>query len=213
MLKKLEGVEKIHLFVAIIIILSLIVAISISIVQEEWLVLFISISALILTLSPTLLEWKYKIDIPEELEIAIIAFIYATLFLGEAYGFYTKIWWWDLFLHLGSGIALGLIGFIILFVLDRKSHIKANPYVLVLFAFCFALAIGALWEIFEFCMDIFFGFKMQKSNIDTMTDLIVDAVGALIASVLGFFYLIGKKTHLVDGMIDRFVRKNPDIFR
>ena len=213
MLKKLEGVEKIHLFIAVIILLSLSIAIIISIFQADWWVLFVSICALILTLSPTLLEWRYKIDIPEELEIATIVFIYATLFLGEAYGFYTKIWWWDLVLHLGSGVSLGLIGFIILFILDKKSHIKASPYVLVLLAFCFALAIGALWEIFEFTMDTFFGFNMQKGEVDTMGDLIAGAIGAIIASILGLFYLIGKKTHLIDDMIDRFVRKNPDIFR
>ncbi len=46
-------------------------------------------------------------------------------------------------------------------------------------AFSFAVSIGTLWEVFEFGMDILFGLSMQKSGvIDTMDDLIVDAIGA-----------------------------------
>jgi hypothetical protein len=54
------------------------------------------------------------------------------------------------------------------------------------------LSIGALWEIFEFLMDSLFGLNMQKSGlIDTMWDLIVDALGALVISILGYLYLKG----------------------
>ncbi|NCO11591.1 hypothetical protein CO038_00720 [Candidatus Pacearchaeota archaeon CG_4_9_14_0_2_um_filter_39_13] len=210
---KLDGVERLHFWIAVIIVLSLVFAVVISIIQRDYWVLFISIVALILTLSPTIFEWRYKIDIPEELEIATIVFIYATLFLGEAYGFYARFWWWDLVLHAGSGIALGFIGFIIMFVLYKRNKIEASPFILSVFTFSFALAIGALWEIFEFNMDFFLGFNMQKSGlIDTMIDLIVDAGGALIASIIGFLYIKGRKTHVIDRMIDRFVKKNPGLF-
>lgn len=60
----------------------------------------------------------------------------------------------------------------------------------------FALGVGALWEIFEFTMDSLFGMNMQKPMLgdpsgltDTMWDLIVDATGALVISVLGWRYL------------------------
>lgn len=58
------------------------------------------------------------------------------------------------------------------------------------FSFCFALALGAFWEIFEFVIDGLFGFSMQKNGlIDTMWDLIVDTLGALIAAVSGYLYI------------------------
>lgn len=212
-LKSFDTVDKLHLGLATLIILSLVVAIIISIVQVDYWLLFISIAALILSLSPTLFEWRYKIDIPEELEIATIVFVYASLFLGEAQGFYTLFWWWDLALHTGSAIALGFIGFIIMFVLYKRNKIEASSFILAVFSFSFALAIGALWEIFEFNVDFFFGTNMQKSGlIDTMLDLIVAAAGALIASVLGYFYMRGKKTQIIDRMIGKFVRNNPGLF-
>jgi hypothetical protein len=41
-------------------------------------------------------------------------------------------------------------------------------------------------------MDSLFGLNMQKSGLrDTMWDLIVDALGALVVSILGYLYLKG----------------------
>ena len=81
---------------------------------------------------------------------------------------------------------------------------------LALFSFSFAIAIGVVWEIFEFFMDISFGLNMQKSGlIDTMGDLIVDSLGALLASGIGYFYLRIKHTlvfkDVVMGMLGRRV--------
>ena len=67
-----------------------------------------------------------------------------------------------------------------------------SPVFIAVFAFCFALALGAVWEIYEFTMDSVFGTNMQKYMLDngtaligqaalqdTMKDIIVDAIGAL----------------------------------
>ncbi|NLC76313.1 MAG: hypothetical protein GX750_01650, partial [Clostridia bacterium] len=61
------------------------------------------------------------------------------------------------------------------------------------FSFCFAVAMGAVWEIYEYFMDQVFGFNMQRGSLDdTMTDLILDTVGAALFAVLGYFRQIGK---------------------
>lgn len=212
--RKLDSIDKVHLFVAVMIILSLVFAIIVSILNANGYVLFISIFALFLSLSPTLFEWKYKIDIPEELEIVIAIFVYASLFLGGVHGYYTKFWWWDSLLHASSGVALGFIGFIILFVLYKGNKIVAKPFLLVMFSFCFSVAFGAIWEIFEFSMDFWLGTNLQMASlVDTMADLIVDSIGALFASVVGYIYLKGKKTHIMDNAIERFVKNNPELFR
>ena len=55
---------------------------------------------------------------------------------------------------------------------------------------------GAMWEIFEFTIDQIFEAGMQKSGlVDTMVDFIIDAVGALVAVIFGYFYIKqGRKT-------------------
>ena len=58
---------------------------------------------------------------------------------------------------------------------------------MALFSFCFAITMGTIWEIYEFGLDQVFGLYMQRSGIvDTMTDLMVDTVGA--------FFVLGLAT-------------------
>ena len=93
-----------------------------------------------------------------------------------------------------------------LFILYNTNKIKAEPFTIAIFSFSFALAIGTIWEIFEFGIDNFFGLNMQKSGlVDTMWDLIVNSFGALFTSIIGFIYLKGGKTYLFDKLLKRFI--------
>lgn len=178
---------------------------------------FESLVILAITFLPLLMKKRFQVSIPHEFESLAIIFIYLSLILGEVYGFYARYWWWDLVLHTGSGFLLGILGFLLVFVMnqDERIDMQLSPAFISLFAFMFAMGIGALWEIFEFAMDSTFGMNMQKSGlVDTMWDLIVDCVGALTISLLGYGYL---KTEGVDSfleqMIQRFVESNPELFR
>ena len=145
-----------------------------------------------------------------ELEMVIILFIYASLFLGEIHGYYTKFWWWDIFLHAFSAIIFGFVGFTILYFMYSQKAIKARPWAIAIFSFSFAIAIGAVWEIFEFLVDQIFGYNMQKSGlIDTMWDLIVDCAGALFTSTIGFFYIQYGRGRVFNRLLKKFLQQNP----
>ena len=194
--------------------LTLLIAIGVSIFFMEWTSLFVSILTLFLTFAPHFFEERYKVKIPIEFHIAIVVFIYATLFLGEVGGFYERFWWWDALLHTGSAIAFGLIGFIILYTLSQTGKIKTNPLWIAIFAFSFAIAMGVIWEIYEFAMDQLFGLNMQTSGlVDTMWDLIVDTLGALIVSIVGYIFLKTGKKSFFGNIIKDFEQKNPKLFR
>ncbi len=189
--------------------LSLIAAIFISVFYSSWYNLLISFATLLLTFFPVWLEKKYRINIPLDFEFVIIFFVYASLFLGEIGKFYDRFWWWDIFLHSTSAIALGCVGFIILFFLLKAKRITSYPGWTALFSFCFALSIGALWEIFEFSIDRIFGFNMQKSGLtDTMWDLIVDFFGALLTSLSGYAYMKGSQRSFFVRLIKMFLKNN-----
>ena len=206
--------HKVHQWLTAGIQFTLVIAIASAAYNQAWFTLAMSFFTLALTFVPPLIEDRYDIHLPVEFEIAAVLFIFASLFLGEVQGYYTVYPWWDMVLHSGSALALGFVGFGILYILDQTSKIKAKPGVLALFAFAFAVAIGAVWEIFEFAMDQLFGLNMQKSGlVDTMWDLIVDSLGALIAAVAGYFYLKRGRTLVFSGMIERFVKENPRLFR
>ncbi len=207
-------IDKIQSYVINFLRLTIIIAIGGSIFEKMWMLLFLSSLILILTFTPSFFEKRYKINLPIEFEFVIILFLYASLFLGEIQSYYTRFWWWDIILHISSGIALGFVGFLILYILYQKNKIDAKPVWIAVFAFCFAVAIGAVWEIFEFSMDQLFGFNMQKSGlIDTMWDLIVDSLGALLTSAIGYYYIKGKKTPLFTRFLQDFSKENPQYFK
>lgn len=209
-----ERIYKIQKWINYFVWITLIAAGVFAFFTAKWTVLFVAALAFVLTFLPSFFEKRYKINIPVEFEILIVVFVYAGLFLGEVGNYYTRFWWWDLLLHATSALAFGVIGFVILFILYKKGKIKANPIWIAIFAFAFAVAIGAVWEIFEFGMDQIFGLNMQKSGlIDTMWDLIVNSAGALIASVLGYLYLKGESKFSFARIMEKFIKGNPELFK
>ncbi len=212
--KNLSTIEKIYFILTIIFEISIIIAIIISLIRQNWLSLFVAVLTFLLILYPLFFERRYQIKLPNELNLIAILFIYFSLYLGEIHKYYTKLWWWDIILHTSSGIVLGFIGFGVLFILYKRQKVNASPIILAIFSFCFALAIGSVWEIFEFSMDQFFGLNMQKSGLrDTMWDLIVDSGGALIASAIGFIYLKTGKKGILDAILKKFIKENPNLIK
>jgi len=212
-MKHLLTVHSLHRAITLFMRATIIAAMAGALLASRWMTLFVSSLALFLTFLPAIVRRNYKIYLTSGFELIVVIFIYTSLFLGGVHDYYTKFWWWDVVLHTSSGIALGFIGFLILYVLNEEKKVSATPGVIVLFAFSFAVALGAVWEIFEFAMDQWFGTDMQSSGIvDTMWDLIVDTAGALLTSVIGYLYLKGGKTRVFSGMVDRFVEKNPHLF-
>lgn len=185
----------------------------VAIYARHWSSAFVSITALLLTILPVAFSNRMTIRLPLSFLAAISLFVFGTLFLGEVANFYERFWWWDVLLHGASAIGFGAVGFLFVFYLFEGDRYAAPPWALSLFAFCFALAVGALWEIFEFGMDQLFGMNMQKSGlVDTMTDLIVDSGGALIGALSGFFWLKGRQVG-VGGMIEEFIQLNRSFFQ
>ncbi len=171
---------------------------------------------LFITFLPIILGKRFDVRIPHGFETLAVIFLYMSLFLGETQSYYTRFWWWDLVLHSGSAFLLGILGFLMVYVLNERKDVDLDmkPKFIALFAFLFAVSIGALWEIFEYAMDQIFGLNMQKSGLqDTMWDLIVDVAGAAFISILGWGYINNREEEsFLERWIRDFVEKNPRLF-
>src|SRR4051812_19028174 len=124
-------------------------------IRRNWENVFLTATVILLTLVPAFLFRRYRVIIPPEFQLVSAAFVFLSLFLGSALDFYYKFWWWDLVLHTASGFLLGIIGFIVLFVLNQTDRLPPGmkPAFLCLFGVTFAVTLGVLWEIFEFAVD------------------------------------------------------------
>ncbi len=210
----LDIAYKIQVSISLILKVSLVVAIIGEIFAGRWWLLFLTSMVLISTFLPSIITRNFKIVLPIEFELVITLFIYASMFLGEIKGYYTKFLWWDLVLHTSSGLISGFLGFLIVYVLYSRKMVTMSPVFVALFSFCFSIALGTVWEMFEFIMDSFLGLNMQKTGlVDTMWDLILDSCGAIIASVTGYFYVRGGDSLVFDRLVRKFIRRNPHLFK
>ncbi|MAG24016.1 hypothetical protein CMI47_00400 [Candidatus Pacearchaeota archaeon] len=190
----------------------LVLALIIGIYQGRPLILYLSLAYLILTFVPSLIEKYFNVKLPARYELMIILFAYGSLFITEVRGFFADFWWWDVLLNFLAAVALGLIGLTVLYVLYRDKKISASPFVIAALAFSFAVSMGTLWEIFEFTLDGIFGFNLQKSAVDTMKDVLVNAIGAFLVSAVGYSYIKEGRIGIFSGVVERMVVKNPKVF-
>lgn len=121
--------------------------------------------SLILLLLPFFIEHKFKVDLPNTLEIIIMVFVFSAEILGEINNFYGIIPFWDTMLHTLNGFLMAAIGFSLFDLLnDKLKSIELSPIFLCLFSFCFSMTIGVVWEFFEYGMDKVVHFDMQKDE-------------------------------------------------
>ena len=204
---------------AVLLVLQAVMAVQlVTLVTEgRWQHVFLVAAVMAVIAAPEILRERLPVEVPSEVQIVAVLFIFATLFLGEVRDYYERIWWWDLALHASAGLLFGLVGFLIVFLLNesRRHEVQLRPSFVALFAFTFALALGNLWEIFEFGMDRLFGLTMQKPMAgdpsgltDTMWDLVVNLVGAAVVSLTGWSYIRHARRRHIDTWIARFIRRN-----
>lgn len=178
-------------------------------VKSDYVLMFIQcILGIVALFIPNIISKKKKITIPNAMYIVYVIFLYAAIFLGEVRDFYYRVPHWDSILHTFSGGAIASLGFSVVSLFNNQDKVSINlsPFFVALFSFCFAVTLGAFWEIYEFTFDGLLGLNMQKfalengtnlvgrmALMDTMKDLIVDSIGALVISIIGYISLKYKK--------------------
>ncbi len=199
--------DRIRFWFQLIFQLLLLSAGALAIFTQNWINIAIAFITLFLTILPSFIERRYRINFPSEFELVVLVFLVLSLYLGELHNFYVLFPWWDLFLHVLSGFILGLVGFALVHALNvHQVRIKLSPGFVGLFAFAFSVSLGVAWEIVEFAVDSFLGFNMQKSGlVDTMWDLIVDTLGGGVVAILGYIYL-KKDRRLMEKLEKRLLR-------
>ncbi|MGI9205616.1 MAG: hypothetical protein ACR2Q3_16495 [Woeseiaceae bacterium] len=192
-----KWIDRVEWIIATTLQVGILLVIAGTVYRSEWLLAFNGTLILALTFAPAMLERRLRQPLPVDLTLITTVFLYAAFALGEVRDFYEKIWWWDLALHGLSVLTVGVIGFLYIYVFYMTRRIDNAPGWIATISFALAVSVGTLWEVFEILMDHYFAFNMQKSGlIDTMTDLIINAVGAVIAAAIGYFYVYGEDSLL-----------------
>ena len=157
---------------------------------------------------PLHIERVVKIRLPNNLRCCFYVFVLCATVLGEVFSLYYRIPAWDSILHFTSGIMSGMLGGILLmeYAKKRNCQMLITPIFVMIVVVLFAISIGVIWEIYEFVGDVVLGLNMQKfmlengtklsgqgALMDTMKDLIVDSLGAMVAGFSAYFSLKSNK--------------------
>lgn len=213
---------------AVYVILRILVvsAMLISFFQGNYENMFYCALSLVLFLIPTFVEKNLGIELPTALEITILLFIFCAVILGELENYYIKFPHWDTMLHTVNGFMCAAIGFALVDIFNRKRNFRywnrnfkfeLSPIFLTIFAFCFSMTIGVLWEFYEFGMDMIFLKDMQKDTvIHRISSVALDATNSNIPVIIDNImevYINGQELGLggyldiglIDTMQDLFV--------
>lgn len=143
-------------------------------------------------------------DVPPLSQTMLNIIIFIGIVIGSYMGFFDSISWFDNMMHILSGFVCAVFGYDFAVIIQRKKGACA-PTLAAIFALMFALSIAVGWEFYEFLMDTLHGtnlqlakegaetamFDLSKYNneygylglVDTMTDMMMNAVGGLAGMV------------------------------
>jgi hypothetical protein len=163
----------------------LIIFLAISISRRDWMWTIGCSITILVSFAPTILKRDFGITLPWVLDLMISLALFLHLG-GVIFNLYGIIPGYDIMTHFVTSILIGFLAFVIIYVLDRYSkNLSMDVYGMAFLVIIFAMAMGVVWEFFEWGMDLAFGTHEQWGLQDTMKDLLVDTVAGIFIAVIG----------------------------
>jgi hypothetical protein len=127
-------------------------------------------------------------NLPRLYDLGLIVALTLTQ-VGEAFGLYDSIGWYDRAVHFLVPMLTSQVLYLCLARIEvlpdpRQETPRHDLIGMFVVTFALGLAVGALWEVFEWSSDSVFGSNLSEGNTDTVGDLIADACGSLAGGAL-----------------------------
>ncbi len=162
-----------------------------------------SLISILIFLTPFILKKKYDVYLPWIFDLLIVLPLFLFIF-GSFLGLY-KYETYSIVTHFIGTIIIALLAFSLAFTLNITNQLRLTIKQIMLFTIVFSMAIGVLWEIGEFISDTNFNTQVQRSNKDTMLDLIFDTISGIVTSIIGALYIKYAPQHKVNkNIVDPF---------
>lgn len=139
-------------------------------------------------------------DVPPLSQTMLNFVIFVGIVFGSYFGLFDNIGWFDNLTHFNAGVVCAVFGYDFALIIQRKKGTCA-PTLAAILSLTFALGIAVGWEFYEFAMDTLHGTNLQLAKpitgmvydsvlgsgyyglMDTMTDLIMNAIGGVIGMI------------------------------
>lgn len=143
-------------------------------------------------------------EVPPLSQTSLNVIIFIGIVFGSYLELFDKLWWFDIFMHITSGVVCAIFGYDFAVIIQRKKG-QCAATLAAIFALMFALSIAVGWEFYEFLMDTLHGTNLQLAKegaetamfdlskyrneygylglFDTMTDMMMNTIGGLCGMV------------------------------
>jgi uncharacterized membrane protein YjdF len=204
-------IMKVGIVISYILKALMVVLILIAAVRGQWALAISGTLALLLCMLPAFISRRYDVALPLALDILITLALLIHIG-GEVTRAYFILPHYDTIAHFTSGALVAFMAFIVIYVLDQYwDGLTMDLYVMVFFVIITAMAMGVVWEFMEWTSDLYLGTWAQRGNQDTMGDLFLDTLAAIIVAVGGVLLVkrgeMGKMTNGLGKFVDSKARK------
>jgi hypothetical protein len=163
----------------------LIIFLIISIWKRDWIWVVGCSFTILVSFTPSILKRDFGITLPFilDLMISLVIFLHVG---GVILNFYGTFPGYDIITHFVASILIGFLAFIIIYILDEYwEGLHMDVYGMAFLVVIFAMAMGVVWELFEWGTDLLLGTHEQRGLQDTMKDLLVDTLAGIVIAVVG----------------------------
>lgn len=148
------------------------------------------LAALGLTHVPVLVARRASLRPPVELELVLLPVLVGDMTLGSLLRLYVELPGYDKVLHLVTSMLLAGLG---VYWLQRDAHARPRITLASVLIVLATLGVGAAWELAEYGVDRVLGRMTQsapgmRAHTDTMADLGMDLLGAVLGVALAWLY-------------------------
>lgn len=144
------------------------------------------------------LEKYKKLYISESAKIIMYSFVLIFFCFYPFFNLFTLLAT-DILFNIVLGALLAVFGLSIFYnsLKNDKNQVRANPFVVLVFAVCFAVFSAVMVEIISYLIDVIFGTNLQLASVtsrnDTMIDLITVTLSSMVMSTMLYLSLKGDK--------------------
>jgi hypothetical protein len=157
----------------------------IAIWKNDWTGVFGCIIGIILSFIPSILHKNFNITLPWILD-TLIAFALFLHIGGVILNAYHIIPFYDSLTHFVSSILVAFLAFVAIYILDKYwKGLHMNKYAMAFVVVIFTMAMGVVWEFFEWTTDLLFQTNEQWGLFDTMKDLLIDTIAGIFIAIIG----------------------------
>lgn len=159
-----------------------------------------TLGSLALLFLPYVFEYVLSCRISKDLKLAYWFLVIGGPVLGNVYKFYHYIRPWDKLLHMLSGFLVAAVGYALPDFLLKEPPNKAFK---CFFAITLSMAVGGIWEIYEYLLDVFFQMDMQNDTVITnISSYMLGETQGAIGEIRNIESVIINGTPLEQGYID-----------